>query len=190
MADIPQDIVGVISPKRRTYRASVDQVARARRFTARAVGAHPSCGDAVLLVSELATNVIRHSGARQFTVSVWETPDKAVQVTVADNGSAETTPHLCTPHPDNVSGRGMHLVDQLANRWGITRQRTAGVAVWFVLDGPRTAPRRSSRLHLANLLARRRRMKKQALTSTQILHSLGETVAVGSAAPLPQRDGR
>ncbi len=33
-------------------------------------------------------------------------------------------------------------------------------------------------------------MNKQALASMQALHSLGETVAVGSAAPLPQRDGR
>ena len=35
--------------------------------------------------------------------------------------------------PLQVHGRGLHLVDALATRWGSTLDR-AGTTVWFVLD--------------------------------------------------------
>jgi anti-sigma regulatory factor (Ser/Thr protein kinase) len=119
-----------------TYPVTRGQVARARRMAAHVIGDHPKRDDAILLVSELATNVVRHSGARQFTLSILKAADGDLTITVTDNGNADTTPHLCKPQPDNdVSGRGMRLVDQLAKRWGITRERATGLAVWFVLDG-------------------------------------------------------
>jgi hypothetical protein len=34
--------------------------------------------------------------------------------------------------PDRSSGWGLHLVETLADRWGIERQ--AGTRVWFELD--------------------------------------------------------
>jgi anti-sigma regulatory factor (Ser/Thr protein kinase) len=119
-----------------TYPVTRGQVAHARRMAAYVIGDHPKRDDAILLVSELATNVVRHSGARHFTLSIFKEADGDLTITVTDNGNADTTPHLCKPRPDNdVSGRGIRLVDQLAKRWGITRERTTGLAVWFVLDG-------------------------------------------------------
>lgn len=116
-----------------TYPAVGDQVAQARRMVAREVTDHPQCDDAVLLVSELVTNVVRHSGAQRFTVSIGETVDGGLVIVVSDNGCAATTPHLRIAQPDHVDGRGMRLVDQLAQRWGTVRDRSAGVSVWLVL---------------------------------------------------------
>jgi hypothetical protein len=50
-------------PKRRVFAGSHDQVRQARDFVARTVGASPAADDAVLLVSELATNAVTHTAS-------------------------------------------------------------------------------------------------------------------------------
>ncbi|MFI9271372.1 ATP-binding protein [Kitasatospora sp. NPDC052896] len=52
-----------------------------------------------------------------------------IQVT---DGSA-VPPHLRPGHlPDQIGGHGLHIVDQLADRWGVTPELT-GKTVWSEL---------------------------------------------------------
>jgi len=87
---------------------------------------------ALLLVSELATNAIRH-GTPPVRLSLRLDSDK-LRVEVTD--SSPTLPELGTPGPDQTSGRGLQIVQQLAARWGSSASRTRlGKTVWFELSG-------------------------------------------------------
>ncbi|HEX6470520.1 MAG TPA: ATP-binding protein [Streptosporangiaceae bacterium] len=113
-----------------TFPATTDQVGRARRAARQALGDHPQGEQAVLLVSELTTNVVRHSrGARSFTLVIAETDDRDVWVAVADDAVGDTIPQLCLAGPTDTGGRGLRIIDRLATRWGITRAQQR-CAVW------------------------------------------------------------
>lgn len=86
----------------------------------------------VLLASELVTNSLRHTTAGAngtITLAVLAVGD-AVRIKVADGGGL-TTPCL-RPQDDEYAegGRGLHLVDLLASRWGFARDR-GGTTTWF-----------------------------------------------------------
>lgn len=123
--------------RQRVFRGRPDQVAHCRRFVLRALmGAEPA-RDAELLVSELATNAIRHtaSGSQSgtFQVTVFWHP-RAVIVAVTDEGAA-TIPALPTPGAIDPAGRGLLLVESLASQWGFHGNHR-GRTVWFELAGP------------------------------------------------------
>ncbi|MEV5409184.1 ATP-binding protein [Thermopolyspora sp. NPDC052614] len=86
----------------------------------------------VLLASELATNSLRHTTAGTdgtIALAVLAVGD-AIRVEVADGG-APTTPCLRAQDDEYADGgRGLHLVDLLAARWGFTRDRN-GTTTWF-----------------------------------------------------------
>jgi anti-sigma regulatory factor (Ser/Thr protein kinase) len=92
--------------------------------------------DIRLLVSELVTNSVRHSGAREHdhvSMRVCVT-DSTVRVEVADPGRGFAP----RPRDDDRSrpgGWGLYLVDQLADRWGVAHDRFN--RVWFEMDCPR-----------------------------------------------------
>ena len=108
----------------------------ARRATARAAEFwrldREMTETALLLVSELATNAIRH-GAPPVRLSLRLDADR-LRVEVTD--SSPTLPRLAQPGPDHTGGRGLQLVQQLAARWGsqVSRSRL-GKTVWFELGG-------------------------------------------------------
>jgi anti-sigma regulatory factor (Ser/Thr protein kinase) len=83
-----------------------------------------------LLVSELVTNAIRH-GRPPLTVRA-EHIDGAVTVGVEDASSTLPVPAEDTSW-DASGGRGLHLVEALADCWGVTRNRN-GKRVWFRLQ--------------------------------------------------------
>ena len=63
-------------PKRRAFPGRADQITRARDFTKRSLGSSPVADDAVLLVSELATNALEHTmtgNGGQFEVTITAT---------------------------------------------------------------------------------------------------------------------
>jgi anti-sigma regulatory factor (Ser/Thr protein kinase) len=110
-------------------------VAEARAFVARTLGlGHPCADEAVLLCSELVTNAVMHSESGQpggtVTVVVLGIPG-AVRVEVVDNGSARSTP-VVKDEVFEPDGHGLFLVEQLAERWGYTRDEV-GTTVWFRL---------------------------------------------------------
>ncbi len=125
------------SARPRHERISVDRLdpraARAARdFIARNVG-EPELVDlretAVLLVSEVVTNALRHTDGR-IELALWRFPDR-VRVEVSDETSR--SPVAAGGGPLDESGRGVPLMDALSDRWG-TSPHGDGKVVWFELD--------------------------------------------------------
>jgi anti-sigma regulatory factor (Ser/Thr protein kinase) len=54
-----------------------------------------------------------------------------VRVEVWDHGHG-FKPARQTPDRESMSGWGLYLVDQLADRWGVSA--TSGTSVWFEID--------------------------------------------------------
>jgi anti-sigma regulatory factor (Ser/Thr protein kinase) len=87
---------------------------------------------ALLLVSEVATNAIRH-GAPPVRLSL-RLERNRLRVEVTDSSPA--LPELTNAEPDQTSGRGLQIVQQLAGAWGATSSpRRLGKTVWFELSG-------------------------------------------------------
>jgi anti-sigma regulatory factor (Ser/Thr protein kinase) len=107
----------------------------ARAFVDGVLGSGHPCGDvAVLLVSELFGNSVRHSrsvaAGETVTVAV-KTGDGVVRVEVTDR-SGPGMPELYSAGRDAEGGRGLQLVDGLAVRWG-WRRRGRRTVTWFEL---------------------------------------------------------
>ncbi|EPD64714.1 hypothetical protein HMPREF1211_02598 [Streptomyces sp. HGB0020] len=83
--------------------------------------------DAVLLVSELVGNAVRHTGARTFGLRMrrrrgW------FRIEVRD--PSRGLPCLMPVQDMDVSGRGLFLVDKLSDRWGVDLL-PRGKTTWF-----------------------------------------------------------
>jgi anti-sigma regulatory factor (Ser/Thr protein kinase) len=89
--------------------------------------------DARLLVSELVTNAVRHSGApRDSTVELEVSAQRdRVRVEVTDEGDG-FVPRPRTADQSKGSGWGLHLVERLATSWGVDPRPRA--RVWFELQ--------------------------------------------------------
>jgi serine/threonine-protein kinase RsbW len=112
---------------------------RARAFVDRILGKeHPRTDDARLLVSELFTNAVQHSesGRRPGgTVSIIITGRAGgIGVEVIDQGSMWSVP-VVKADVFATNGRGLFLVQSLADEWGYLRDGT-GTTVWFRLATP------------------------------------------------------
>jgi len=110
-------------------------VGLARAFVGRLLGdlRQDDVDVAVLLTSELVTNAILHTRT-PIQVGVM-TDDDRVLVCVGDR-LADSSPLV--PHPpsgDRPGGRGLALVNDLAETWGSTSY-DGGKTVWFVLRTP------------------------------------------------------
>lgn len=85
---------------------------------------------ATMLVSELATNAILHTGTPLEVVVIPDGPRLRIEV---HDGSAEMAVRR---HYSTMSGtgRGLMLVERMAAEWGCDRTAD-GKVVWFELDG-------------------------------------------------------
>lgn len=75
--------------------------------------------DMELVVDEFACNGIRHTASGhdgKMTIALLADP-KVLRVEVTDEGAAGARPMLIGS-PDGESGRGLHIVEALAERWG------------------------------------------------------------------------
>ena len=87
---------------------------------------------AVLLVSELVTNAVRHaSTGGSALVLRLEAAGGWLRIEVHDADPRMPQPR--TPHVHEESGFGFVLLDALADKWGV-RESTIGKAVWAELD--------------------------------------------------------
>jgi anti-sigma regulatory factor (Ser/Thr protein kinase) len=118
-----------------TLAGRAERARAARSFVSDVLGpGHPRRDDAVLLVSEVFGNSVRHSssGADGETVTVAvRAGDGMVRVEVTDR-AGPGTPRLRPAGHDAEGGRGLQLVADLAARWG-WRRRGGRLVTWFEL---------------------------------------------------------
>lgn len=100
----------------------------ARHFVDQMLPGTCRADEVTLLVSELAANAVRHA-TTPFTVSLG-CDGRLVRVEVAD-GSPDL-PVAQLPPVEAVAGRGLMIVDALAERWGV-EPSASGKTVWFEL---------------------------------------------------------
>ncbi|WP_354643992.1 SpoIIE family protein phosphatase [Kitasatospora camelliae] len=108
-------------------------VRHARRFTRDTLAGWGlgGLGDlAELLTSELITNALVHAGA---PIQLRLFRNRLLTVEVSDVEPHE--PRLRRARAEDEGGRGMHLVNELAHRWG-SRGTRDGKVVWFELEVP------------------------------------------------------
>lgn len=118
---------------RRRFRRDPHDVAGARRFVAAVltesgIEFDPAVVDmALLAVSELATNAIEHAES-DFEVTI--VVDRAVRIAVHDGSPTPPVPRSASP--DDLSGRGMSIIDTVCDAWGVVPEG-AGKHVWCEL---------------------------------------------------------
>lgn len=83
-----------------------------------------------LLVNELVTNSLLHAcmGGEPIGLEVALGAEGGVRVSVSDPGNGFEVP-TGEPRPEATSGRGLFLVDHLADRWGV--EAAPQTRVWF-----------------------------------------------------------
>jgi anti-sigma regulatory factor (Ser/Thr protein kinase) len=88
--------------------------------------------DLLLLLTEVVTNSVRHSGANDGDPIEIELRERAdgVYVVVTDPGTGFDQPRHPKPDHRTAGGLGLVLVDRLAREWA-TRRTKSGWAVWF-----------------------------------------------------------
>jgi anti-sigma regulatory factor (Ser/Thr protein kinase) len=111
------------------------EVGRARRWARSrlagcGIGADEPLADTlVLLISELVTNAVVHTGCPAVLRMLFGGP--GVRVEVMD--SSDRPPARRHTDGDATNGRGLELVDGLADRWGWQREG-AGKRIWCEID--------------------------------------------------------
>ena len=94
----------------------------------RGTGVDPSV--VALLTSEIATNAVLHARS-PYRVRVFERPE-IVRVEIIND---EPELLLAMKDPSEHGGRGLRIIDQLANDWGTESTRSDKI-VWFELRRP------------------------------------------------------
>jgi anti-sigma regulatory factor (Ser/Thr protein kinase) len=110
------------------------QVRAARRFIAELLGDDwPDVDDAMLLTSELAANAVLHSASGRpggkFTVRARVQPRDFLWVEVEDEGGSWTE-----TAGDSERGRGLDIVNAIADEWGKDGGPVTGWIVWARVD--------------------------------------------------------
>ncbi|MEV8453211.1 SpoIIE family protein phosphatase [Streptomyces sp. NPDC052095] len=106
------------------------------RAAVRAWGAKERADEIELAADELITNALMHTdGGAIVTIRVLAGPERRLRVDVEDRSSA--LPRRRDAGDTGVSGRGLMLVDRLADLWGV-ESRGGGKCVWceFVIPVP------------------------------------------------------
>lgn len=96
---------------------------------------------AAIAATELVTNAILHART-DYSVRVAELPDRRVRISVRDGSTV--APVLQAPAPGVAVGRGLGLVAEITNAWGVQRLHESqpsgpGKEVWFELGVPNKA---------------------------------------------------
>lgn len=98
------------------------------RAAVRAWGAKGRADEVELAADELTTNALMHTdGGAIVTIRVLTGPERRLRVDVEDRSSA--LPRRRDAGESGVSGRGLMLVDRLADAWGV-ESRGTGKCVW------------------------------------------------------------
>ena len=114
---------------------SVRQARNFFRSNADRLGVSASVREAgSLAVSEIVTNAVRYGAGPIELRTMLER--SSIRVEVSDRGAA--MPVATSAEPDMTGGRGLGIIDAVAQAWGCDRHRDGGgKTVWFTL--PRSA---------------------------------------------------
>jgi anti-sigma regulatory factor (Ser/Thr protein kinase) len=98
--------------------------------------------DLRLLVTEAVKNSVQHAGVGPedsigLKIAVGT---ELVRIEVSDEGPG-FEPDASRPDEDEVSGWGLFLIDQLADRWGVVHE--GGTTVWFEVTRAASRPSRA-----------------------------------------------
>jgi len=121
----------------RGFACESESVTAARHFVREALRGQPleSAELAELMTSELATNSVRHAHSKfEITILLGQ----EIRVEVRDCGGGD--PERLSPSPEDPSGRGLLIVESMAEQWGVRRSER-GKTVWFTLPA---SPARAS----------------------------------------------
>ncbi|CAL9519497.1 hypothetical protein SUDANB176_03822 [Streptomyces sp. enrichment culture] len=133
------DHAGAQPPVRRTVmtvaQAEPERVADARQQLRELLHDWPDedqKDSAVLLLSEMLTNVLVHTDTDALLVTdvTGEPGERQIRVEVTDTG--DDLPHKRRPGEMASSGRGLMLIELLADAWGVA-PRGEGKSIWFEL---------------------------------------------------------
>ena len=122
----------------RTFPHEPASVPAARRFATSVLhGVAPDTLEAVeLMVSELATNCIRHTDSG-FELSI-SRGGGDIRVEATDGAGGR--PQMRSPKPTDPSGRGLKIIDMLSSDWGVDHRPATGKTVWFTVADTAVAP--------------------------------------------------
>ncbi|MFE2555081.1 ATP-binding protein [Streptomyces sp. NPDC059352] len=118
------------------------EVGRARRWArSRLAGSgigddEPLADTLVLLISELVTNAVVHTGCPAVLRMLFAA-EGGVRVEVAD--ASDRPPRPRHAEGEDTNGRGLELVDGLADRWG-WQPEGVGKSIWCEVDRAPVAP--------------------------------------------------
>lgn len=161
--------------------AEYASVPRARHFVCTLLVDHRFVNlveDVQLVVSELATNAVRHAHT-PFTVSL-EQVDQSVLLTVADDSPVPPVQRamgLLT-----TGGRGLSIVEILSGEWGVIPRGGEGKSVWasFAL---RTGTRQPDSAHVGGDEGFEAHLSAALVTRPTIEQAKGVLVTLRSATP-------
>lgn len=97
--------------------------------------------DAMLVLSELVTNAIRHAAplpTGEIRVH-WSIQDDCLHMEITDGG-AVTRPHAGVVSASSLGGRGLDIVRRVSDRWGVKEDHDC-VTVWADVRRGRRARR-------------------------------------------------
>jgi anti-sigma regulatory factor (Ser/Thr protein kinase) len=86
--------------------------------------------DAAVMVSELATNVIRHTGSEAEIAITTDEGSVRIDVHDDDQGHPEVQPL----DPGRVGGNGLRIVEAWSTEWGVSRRPGGGKTVWLCIS--------------------------------------------------------
>ncbi len=124
----------------RSFPHEPQSVPAARRFAISVLGGSaPETLEAIeLMVSELATNCIRHTDSG-FELTIIRS-GQDIRIEASDQAGG--TPTMRSPKPTDASGRGLKIIDMLSLRWGVRSEGSSGKTVWFTIADRAPAPSR------------------------------------------------
>jgi anti-sigma regulatory factor (Ser/Thr protein kinase) len=122
-----------------TIPARPDAGAIARRAVSKWMGGHPRLDDTLLALTELVNNAVLHGGldpGEELTITI--SPERnGLRLTVRHTGVLFDVGELKPHSRDPEASRGLAIVEQIADGWGVEADGTE-VTAWFEV-GPRQA---------------------------------------------------
>ncbi|MFJ6480235.1 MULTISPECIES: ATP-binding protein [unclassified Streptomyces] len=116
-----------------TLPCEAESASRARHLIRSALntwGLESLIDSGLLVVSELVANSVQHRGCTLVRVSIQRRAEDRVRVTVSDKSRA--VPLVGGPEAGDETGRGLVIVESLADVWAVDRRRW-GKVVWAEL---------------------------------------------------------